>query len=512
MDYLHFIERICAPHQAHNITGVRVVSLVDETLNADAAQLMVVNHPERNDRLFSPQYVWIGYVSELPDDPARAPHDCVCIADIPLPAAYETGDLPVNLVMFAFQPVFDAPPLALLFNCVSFILADDTRYYHGFETIKRAEQNGASLQELVEAMEAHFYNPVVVIDENRTVLATGRNCLFRTQEMRDMVAAGQIDADYMELIRRLDVYEALKTQYAKHAQVEAWNIGKFIVVPIVVKGLVAAKLIMQNQYTGFLLSTIRLLEPLCERISDMILRQMETWHDRSLLHNTLFNTLLRAEPDQEAELRQQIDSLGWREEQGMRLAVCAADTAALDLDDRFQRVRTAVTTCRWTVRGDILLLLLYPDSEDITPLLEREGLRAGVSWPFRNLMAMRYAWQQAEYAFQHGTGTLTHYSTLFSVHIHTLPPQEMRRHLHPAVIELAAYDQSHEGNLLETLERYLSGPDQPSDVAAGLHIHRSTLFYRLGRIRELVDISWETGEERMNLLLTLRLLRAVQPL
>ncbi|MBF6225521.1 helix-turn-helix domain-containing protein [Nocardia abscessus] len=64
---------------------------------------------------------------------------------------------------------------------------------------------------------------------------------------------------------------------------------------------------------------------------------------------------------------------------------------------------------------------------------------------------------------------------------------------------LLDYDRDHRADLVHTLSRYLECGGNYDDSAAALHIHRSTLRYRLGRIRELTGFDLRDVDTRFNL-------------
>jgi DNA-binding PucR family transcriptional regulator len=56
------------------------------------------------------------------------------------------------------------------------------------------------------------------------------------------------------------------------------------------------------------------------------------------------------------------------------------------------------------------------------------------------------------------------------------------------------------------LQKYLTYPDNPTKAAEELFIHKNTLFYRIGKIKELFPIDLSNGEERLKIHLTLKLI------
>lgn len=65
------------------------------------------------------------------------------------------------------------------------------------------------------------------------------------------------------------------------------------------------------------------------------------------------------------------------------------------------------------------------------------------------------------------------------------------------------------GVLLQTAEVYLDSAASPPTAATALHIHRTTLYYRLGRIHDLSGLDLADGNDRLTFHLGLRALRVL---
>jgi len=78
------------------------------------------------------------------------------------------------------------------------------------------------------------------------------------------------------------------------------------------------------------------------------------------------------------------------------------------------------------------------------------------------------------------------------------------RLLHP----LLDYDDTHDSNLLATLDAYLDSGGNATETARRLILHVNSLYYRLGRIRELGAYDLDDPDTRFELQLALRVLRA----
>jgi DNA-binding PucR family transcriptional regulator len=74
---------------------------------------------------------------------------------------------------------------------------------------------------------------------------------------------------------------------------------------------------------------------------------------------------------------------------------------------------------------------------------------------------------------------------------------------------LLDYDREHRSELVDTL-RALFAKRSLTDAAAALHIHISTLKYRVGRIEAILDRSVEDWDNIFHLELALRVLAVIK--
>jgi DNA-binding PucR family transcriptional regulator len=74
---------------------------------------------------------------------------------------------------------------------------------------------------------------------------------------------------------------------------------------------------------------------------------------------------------------------------------------------------------------------------------------------------------------------------------------------------LLDYDGNHHSNLVRTLSEYLDCGGNYERTAQVLVIHRSTLRYRLQRIREITGLSLQDPDSRLNLHVATRALKVL---
>ena len=78
--------------------------------------------------------------------------------------------------------------------------------------------------------------------------------------------------------------------------------------------------------------------------------------------------------------------------------------------------------------------------------------------------------------------------------------------IHPGLARLVEDGGAHDG-LLDTLEAYLDLAGSAGATSAALHLHRTTLYYRLQRIEQLAETDLKDGSERLCLHVAVKLWR-----
>jgi hypothetical protein len=143
------------------------------------------------------------------------------------------------------------------------------------------------------------------------------------------------------------------------------------------------------------------------------------------------------------------------------------------------------------------------------------GLKAGSSDQFsgRNFKDIKSYYRQAEIALELGVRNapmahLYYFNVFVKRHIletsvRALPASMLCA---PELMKLRDYDLNHKTELLRTASKYLQNHLSHTQTSIELGIHRSTLMYRLDRIRDIGGFNIEDSENQWYLLLSLKLL------
>ncbi|QKG84736.1 PucR family transcriptional regulator [Kroppenstedtia pulmonis] len=121
----------------------------------------------------------------------------------------------------------------------------------------------------------------------------------------------------------------------------------------------------------------------------------------------------------------------------------------------------------------------------------------GISTSYKNAQeAVRLGWRVAPSS----ENTVYEYAALkpYSI-LQEVPDDILQSYVEEVLTPLIRYDREKHANLLETLEAYLGSGGRPSVAARNLGVHRNTVNFRLGRIKDLLGVDLDDGETTFRL-------------
>lgn len=206
--------------------------------------------------------------------------------------------------------------------------------------------------------------------------------------------------------------------------------------------------------------------------------------------------------------------------------------ARMTLQDRDIQTRIIVQTCHhiessipgcyaFLYKDDIVILmnlsvsgLSFSDVVSKLAIITREGLfKTGFSTQYKQFTDTPYHYLQAGIALEYGIKSNSmfwnyQFDQFAMEYIRNQITNELpARHICcQKLLKLKEYDEENNTDLYNTLRCYLNHERNAVQTANTLYIHRSTLFYRLNRIKSLLDINMDIPENRLYLQLSFYLL------
>jgi len=172
----------------------------------------------------------------------------------------------------------------------------------------------------------------------------------------------------------------------------------------------------------------------------------------------------------------------------------------------FDRLRTLFPKCMVVLYHDDLVLLLPSetaepftgqDKERLSTFLTLNKMQAYISYPYTNIAQSRdYYLQVKDLTRLNKKKTLSsetpfiYYEKYFFEQIlqQCKDQNKLKASIHPDITSIIAYDQKYDTRYVNTLQTYLAHNRNAAAAAEALHIHKSTFFYRIGKMNELFGL------------------------
>ena len=158
------------------------------------------------------------------------------------------------------------------------------------------------------------------------------------------------------------------------------------------------------------------------------------------------------------------------------------------------------------IRGRLCMLL--PRSEPkalkerelqaLEKFLDFNRMRCGISYYYTSLVTSCYAIEQAEACSKNmfGPERIYYYEQEYLHHLfsQTKGHGQLLAQIYPDIRLIMKHDQTYRTDLLQTLRAYIFCSRNASAASEQLHIHKSTFFYRMNKIAELLGVDIYDGK------------------
>ena len=356
--------------------------------------------------------------------------------------------------------------------------------------------------------------PLYLLSSNQFVLALSRGFGHGSvNELWDqMLDSGTADLAFLS---RLNI------EYPQHLSRRGLY---YFSVPFVKQKSFNYNMFYQNRWIG-LCSMVERVAPMPQYKVDLFhifCQNLELWftshsqEQQQLIVDSLFRDAILTERQDETFQRQYLLRFQTIAMQKKMLVLISSGKNDLLLGHIHRELNLAFPQLMAIILQNRICVLLNGDTESSCPLpdgftelLQRYGFYGGCSLPFTDLSEVHSHYAEAAYTAEHMSAD----SLLDDFRNYALPfaLEEIRSTVrtdpvHPDVRLLLSYDKTHHTEFARTLDVYLREERSQSRTAESLNLHRNTLTYRLGRIRELLSCSLDDENTRLHLLLSFRFL------
>ncbi len=209
------------------------------------------------------------------------------------------------------------------------------------------------------------------------------------------------------------------------------------------------------------------------------------------------------------------DEVGWDRAPPQWVAVLGRDDGR-DVDRAVEEEITGDLGAGFAAltHGDLVLVVPAPTSADVDTLeglvtqrTTKAGLHLGLTLPQSGVDGVRRAFLEATEALTIARATgeaVVHFGAAVLDRLLRRDPELLSELVTSTLNTVLAYDRSRNTELVHTLETYFACGESPTRTAEVLHTHPQTVRYRLTRVNEIVGLSLDDPDDRLQILLALR--------
>lgn len=428
-----------------------------------------------------------------------------------------------------FQAVFFEPDTSHgeLWNFIMECLTEIQQITTGMHLLVNALFSGNGLQYLVDTATDLFGNPIYVIDLQHKYLAMSAGIIPENAFFNEESNTGYISATGIQYILKQRLNE--KVRSANHALYH-YN-------ELIQKGMLIDTIQMQDIEVGH----VMMLESehafrdfdkeFFHRFSKLVSMELQKdstfRRNKGVIYSYFLTDLIRHPAKDTKELRKRLKAMGYELKESFYIIAIPpnADSASeFRIEVILEQMRLILSRGIYVIYENTIVFLISRDlnqnpseyeMKQLEQYLESNNLKAGISNFFRNLEDISYFYQQAVSSVSLGlkmepSASIYYFSDYYLYKMLECCEKDnsnIQFLIQPGLMKLYLYDQEHGTEFMETILEFLRHPGQPSNIAENLHIHKNTLLYRMGKIKQITGCDFQEGEEYMNYNLSIRIMK-----
>lgn len=405
----------------------------------------------------------------------------------------------------------------------------DPELLKNYEKLILALSEGKGIQAIADIGSEYLENPISIADSSFKILATSATVQHfqelspqqsaYTQAALKSVSDRQLGLTSMDFIRksgRLDqIYDNPEPHIVSREELSSKGIDtpfSFLDCSVRIRGAVVGNLTVLELVRPFCEGDLDYCKQLSRLISIELQKQEIFSANYGVAYEVLLNDLLEHKVTDSVRIRLRLKSMKRDLKPDLYVVVVRRidpGSGSADIPGIQQSVVRACFPGSISVnyRGDIVLLISSEKEKapeiqgnwELTELLEKNNLKLGKSEMFHEPAQMSTFYAQACRAIEYGgiydpgQCIYDYYSfSLFHMMEICSEKMDLRGLVHPLVQKLMKSGNLSDQELLKTLAVWLYLNRDAEKITKVLHIHRSTLYYRINKIRDML------GEEDLN--------------
>ncbi|MDO4549196.1 MAG: helix-turn-helix domain-containing protein [Clostridia bacterium] len=411
--------------------------------------------------------------------------------------------------------LFDSTPVKTLYQAALCAMQEISGFSRA---VLKSVYRGNTLDEIVQRIHDRFTNPILIYDNSMRVLAYTRNDGLDERMWRDTVKHGALtdlrDDDVREVMRYLDEADARDGPFRYVAN----NLSEsFCSCNIMVDEKRAGMVTVVELHHAISPAEQGYMQLLCLLLSFYFQKDALIKENGGLIYDRLILELTQGLIANRETLKMRLAASRWKLGEVNRALSMVFRRPLIGESDRqsvFHKLRLMDLPAKGMLEKDRIVVILSCKREEQQGSLERirnfceyNALRCGVSDAYDDILKTHMFVGQARLSLELSDETMAMYETVrYQNLMEYLSRYENKNELlHPAIEALSAIDAEQQTDYINTLRAYFACQHNQARAAQVMHIHRTTMFYRLQRITQLTGISLDDTRQMLLLQLSLEI-------
>lgn len=428
----------------------------------------------------------------------------------------------------------DADPLTC-YNMLQAAFLEDREVTSVVQRMLSAHFSNRGLQYLVEEAARALGHPIVVVDINHRYIAYHLGDLEGSDtplglQMAEELSFGMLNDEVASYIRDQGIDSQIARNDGVHDGFNQILGARTLTAAVMINEICVAHVMMIESQTPLTEVDRECLLRLQQFVAQEMQKQTLYGHSTGERGSFFLASLLEDDHPSEAVTLRRLRELNFHPKPEFHVLVMQVPGEGLDqikVEMIAEQLRATLHHSLYTRHRRKFVALLSRDvgqgiGEEslllIGEIAALNGLKVGISNPYALLSETHAAYREARAAVNYGSlgysATLDGFVYWYrdQVPLRMLDLTSKRTTLlplcHPSLRAVQAYDEEHDTELLDTLFVYLQYAGSAQRAAHLLTLHKNTMLYRLGCIRELLApiASLSSGEDRFLLQLGFRIL------
>ena len=403
------------------------------------------------------------------------------------------------------------------------------RMYHDFETSLSDIVNvGGTLTDLCREGEKFFHNPMFIHDNLFAVIGLPRDIETTTQFTHNKdTGLYHIPLTMIDEFKYDPNYQATMTEHSAALWGNTQNRNRFrsLYVNLWDSANYCGRLLINERQTALKPGQFKAAEYFAEYAMMILRRDIQASNRNYRSFDDTFVALAKGSAVDTDELRNILDILGWKygdryicmriQNQDTRLTVNPVSALRSVLSTQLNHFTSFFYEQQLCILINRSLSNLTPGiiHQRLAPQIRDNYMCGGISNPFKGLSMFPAAFEQASAALSYANGSRSNAwlisfedCALEYIESSVLKTMPLELIVAPYLYKLKAIDRDRGTEYFQTLRAWLLNERSIPKTAEALIVHRTTLTYRLEKLRELIPIDLDDPQLRLYLLLSYHLL------